>query len=242
MGNDTSSIQHMRGEYFQQTNGVDKWESLPGNQPNQWLDGEEIFRKTMLEYWNGCCVASSTILQALAMSLGLSKYYFTEKHKKHDCSMELKKYPPIHYQQFHTRLPPHLAGLRIPKKSEEEGESDGSDHRFNEHSDLSSITLLIQTPNIDCLEVKNTNNEWIKAKAHTGAVLVNTGDVIEQWTNGLYPSTRHRVVTNRGQTADRFSVVFFCMPDWETKISPIPSLSDSPPQNTHLFGDLIPFM
>ena len=183
---------------------------------------QEGFRKTMLDYWNGCCIASaivsflsklysilfvffktyhpelvsslgrslslSQILQALAMSLGLSQDYFTERHKKSDCSMELKRYPPPPHtprQQFHTRckrdtsrppllplvfisfffffglivlaVPPHLQGLRIPKsQSKPDTENNDTDpslrnhhhHRFNEHSDLSSITLLIQTSSI----------------------------------------------------------------------------------------------
>eukprot|EP00026_Physarum_polycephalum_P010382 Phypoly_transcript_10544.p1 GENE.Phypoly_transcript_10544~~Phypoly_transcript_10544.p1 ORF type:complete len:373 (+),score=34.27 Phypoly_transcript_10544:126-1244(+) len=243
MGNDSKPPWQLREEYFKRTKSTETLQSLPVNQPNQWPDQGQ-FREIMNEYWNGCCIASNTILQALALSLGLSKDYFTEMHKKKDCSMELKKYPPTRQPQFHTRLPPHLAGLKIPK-AQDDHDDEQLAHRFNEHSDLSSITLLIQTPEIDCLEVKTTANKWIKARAYPGSVLVNTGDVMERWTNGIYPSTRHRVVTNKDQAADRYSVVFFCMPDWETQIAPIniPKFPTSSSQNTNsfLFGDLIPF-
>jgi isopenicillin N synthase-like dioxygenase len=52
-----------------------------------------------------------------------------------------------------------------------------------------------------------------------GCFLVNIGDMLSKWTDGIYKSTRHRVL----HTSDkmRISVPFFFDPDWDAVISPV---------------------
>lgn len=56
---------------------------------------------------------------------------------------------------------------------------------------------------------------WINADPVRGAYVVNIGDMMERWTNGLWKSTMHRVV-HKGDTY-RVSVPFFFEPNWDAR-------------------------
>jgi len=71
-------------------------------------------------------------------------------------------------------------------------------------------------------------------------VLVNVGDLLDHWTNGLFKSTMHRVVLPRGGKDDRYSIAYFCHPADDTELVRIPSAltirkfgEDSRPLNDH---------
>lgn len=62
-------------------------------------------------------------------------------------------------------------------------------------------------------------------------VLVNIGDLLSYWTNGLLRSTVHRVVFPAGKgvvegesdAEARYSIAFFCHPVGTAELSPVPS-------------------
>lgn len=78
---------------------------------------------------------------------------------------------------------------------------------------------------------------------------------------GTYLSTRHRVVAPQDKTMqtlnrynyylilkslykptyDRYSVVYFCMPNWETEVKPLSKFDNNSQEPTYLFGELMPF-
>ena len=43
------------------------------------------------------------------------------------------------------------------------------------------------------LQVLNPNSEWIPAPPIDYAFVINTGNYMENWSNGRFPSTVHRV-------------------------------------------------
>ena len=54
--------------------------------------------------------------------------------------------------------------------------------------------------------------------------MVNVGDQMEFWTNGLFKSTLHRVTFMPEHAhLDRYSLPFFVHPEDATLLSPIPS-------------------
>lgn len=65
----------------------------------------------------------------------------------------------------------------------------------------------------------------------TPPVVVNIGDLLSYWTDGLLKSTMHRVVfpghqegqQGQGQGQDRYSIVFFSHPVNSTQLTPVPS-------------------
>ena len=54
-------------------------------------------------------------------------------------------------------------------------------------------------------------------------VLVNIGDLLNHWTNGLLMSTVHRVVFPPDGGDDRYSIAYFCHPADNTELVPVPS-------------------
>ena len=54
-------------------------------------------------------------------------------------------------------------------------------------------------------------------------ILVNVGDLLSYWTNGLLKSTIHRVVFPEGSGDDRFSIAYFCHPVDDAPLVAIPS-------------------
>jgi len=58
-------------------------------------------------------------------------------------------------------------------------------------------------------------------------ILVNIGDLLSYWTNGLLRSTMHRVVSpvarNGSTSTERYSIAYFCHPLDEAKLEAVPS-------------------
>jgi hypothetical protein len=59
-------------------------------------------------------------------------------------------------------------------------------------------------------------------------VLINIGDLLSYWTDGLLKSTVHRVVFPLAEQRapnpqDRYSIAFFCHPVNDTELVPVPS-------------------
>ena len=67
------------------------------------------------------------------------------------------------------------------------------------------------------------------AGAEFPPILVNIGDLLSYWTDGLLKSTVHRVVfpvseqQSESNLQDRYSMVFFCHPVDSTELVPVPS-------------------
>jgi len=95
--------------------------------------------------------------------------------------------------------------------------------RAGSHTDYGSITLLFQHE-IGGLEVQAGRSRWISAPVIPGTAIINLGDCLEYWTNGLFKSTRHRVVFRQETAArDRYSMVYFCQGYEGVSLDPVPS-------------------
>ena len=66
-----------------------------------------------------------------------------------------------------------------------------------EHGDINLITALPRA-SAPGLQVK-TDGGWVDAVAPEGQVIINTGMMLEQLTNGVIPTGIHRVVPRPGQ-------------------------------------------
>ncbi|KAF9160797.1 hypothetical protein DFQ26_005168 [Actinomortierella ambigua] len=115
-----------------------------------------------------------------------------------------------------------LRFLRYPQQDRDSGiPSAGA------HSDFGSCTLLLQR-RIPGLEVQanrtHDNVPWVAAPVIPGSILVNIGDLLQKWTNGLLKSTKHRVVFHEMQrTSPRYSIACFIQPRSDVRLDPIPS-------------------
>ncbi|KAF2970018.1 hypothetical protein GQX73_g3535 [Xylaria multiplex] len=119
------------------------------------------------------------------------------------------------------------------------------DVRAGAHSDYGSVTLLFRLKGQAGLEILTPTDGWAAVpvcppgteKDPLPPILVNIGDLLSYWTNGLLRSTVHRVtfassganknaagLTDGESTADpRYSIVYFCHPANDTPLTAVPS-------------------
>ncbi|MBE9204972.1 isopenicillin N synthase family oxygenase [Nostoc sp. LEGE 06077] len=155
-----------------------------------------VYEPDIFVFYQACTELANKILQALALALELPKDFFSIRHNQQNHTLRL-----LHYPLFQT--PPKLGQIRA-----------------GEHSDYGSITLLFQD-DVGGLEVKTTAGEWMSAPTIPDTVIVNTGDLMQRWTNDVFCSTKHRVIIphNHKLERSRYSIAFFCHPNDDTEIT-----------------------
>ncbi|MBN3873977.1 isopenicillin N synthase family oxygenase [Nostoc sp. JL33] len=151
---------------------------------------------SIVAFYDSCTELANTILQAFALALELPEDFFITRHN----------------QQNHTLRSLHYPRLQTPPKP--------GQVRAGEHSDYGSITLLFQD-DVGGLEVQTISGEWIAAPAIPDTVVVNTGDLMQRWTNHVFCSTKHRVMipSDNRVNQSRYSIAFFCHPNDHTEIA-----------------------
>ncbi len=161
--------------------------------PNQWPDWLPGFRDDILAYYRAVIDLGDRLFRAFTIALGLPEDFFAQRTRKPASQLRLLHYPP-------NDLPVNKEHLGI-----------------GAHSDFECFTIL----NTDSpgLQVMNAADEWVEAPPIEGAFIVNVGDLIEGWTNGLFKATQHRVVNTR---VDRYSLPLFFAVDYHTEVAPLP--------------------
>ncbi len=87
------------------------------------------------------------------------------------------------------------------------------------HTDIDLMTLLpFATEKGLQLEI---DGQWMNVVVPEDAFIVNIGDMLQNMTNGLFKSAKHRVFASE-PNKDRFSMVFFVHPRGETRLDPLP--------------------
>lgn len=85
-----------------------------------------------------------------------------------------------------------------------------------DHSDFGCVTILLQEPGTEGLEVFYPPTEsWIPVPVKENSFVINIGDVMQKWTGEYYRSARHRVVASASK--HRYSVPFFLNGDPKLK-------------------------
>ena len=89
------------------------------------------------------------------------------------------------------------------------------------HEDINFITLLV-TATADGLEVMDHDGSWIQVQGDQDAIIVDSGDMLQNLTNGLFKSTTHRVVNPKDSNTRRYSMPMFVHPRNEIDLTPHP--------------------
>ncbi|MFQ4137679.1 isopenicillin N synthase family dioxygenase [Nodosilinea sp. PGN35] len=93
------------------------------------------------------------------------------------------------------------------------------------HEDINLITLLCEAT-APGLEILTQAGQWLPIQTTPGQIVVDTGDMLQNLTNGLFKSTTHRVVNPQSGSQARLSMPFFVHPRPETDLTPLHSLVD----------------
>jgi len=164
--------------------------------PNVWPRELPVFQSAVVSYYESAFALGRKLLGAFARALAL---------------------PATHFDGFLQRPPSQLRLIHY------EPAAPGEDTMgIGAHTDYECLTILHATA--PGLEVMNGAGQWVQAPPIPGALVVNIGDLLEVWSNGLFVSTSHRVVP---VTADRYSFPLFFTVDYETRVEPLPHLSDA---------------
>lgn len=99
------------------------------------------------------------------------------------------------------------------------------------HTDFGSVTLVwnvlgglqIQRP-----EARNNEECWEFVKPEPGCAIVNMGDAMVKFTNGIIRSNLHRVASAPGEQAvhDRYSLAYFSRPLDSVLMKALPALEN----------------
>ena len=93
--------------------------------------------------------------------------------------------------------------------------------RSAQHEDINLITLLIGAT-ADGLQVMDHDGTWIDVEGNHEHIIVDSGDMLQNLTNGLFKSTTHRVVNPPNTTSDRYSMPMFVHPRGDVDLTPLP--------------------
>jgi isopenicillin N synthase-like dioxygenase len=157
--------------------------------PNQFPEPYNIWKTTVLKYMEELTTLGHIIMNAIALSLGLPSDFFEKQFCK-----------PKPFTPFRI--------FRYPQGSNNFG--------VGRHTDYGVLTILKQD-DVGGLQVEDPiTKEWIDAPPVKDTFVVNIGDMLQLWTNGLYKATPHRVKASLNK--DRISMPFFFDPAFETKI------------------------
>jgi len=97
-------------------------------------------------------------------------------------------------------------------------EDDQNAIRAGAHEDINLITVLISGSEPG-LQVLDGEDNWIDVKSDPGWLVINIGDMLQECSNGYFPSTTHRVINPKGNNVSRFSMPFFIHPRDEVNLS-----------------------
>jgi len=174
-----------------------------------------------MSYMDALTHLGHQLMELVGRSLNLGENYFREKYTNE---------PFTPFRLFY--YPPDEMGLH-----------DDNTIRWGvgEHTDYGVLTLLAQD-NIGGLQIKLKDGTWIDAPPIQDSFVVNIGDMLSIWTNGLYKATPHRVKneSKRG----RLSAPFFFDPCFDCIIEPVVTgenelfvKKDSPWSKPFKYGD-----
>jgi len=126
-----------------------------------------------------------------------------------------------------------MNSLRILHYPSQRPEDDGIHLGARAHTDTNAFTILAQDNN-GGLEIRNRENEWVAVPPIEGTFVVNVGEVMKVWTDGIFSSTLHRVINRSGR--ERYSIPFFMYPSYDALIKPLmknPDPANVAPENLH---------
>ena len=149
------------------------------------------------EYFASLRATKASLLQLVAVGLDLDVDYFTRLHDEDNDTLRLIRYHPV------TR---HVG------------------NRCKEHSDYGTLTLL-STDGVSGLEAF-FEGQWLPVPYEKGALVVNIGTLLSEWTQGKLLATLHRVAGPASHNShtpseqllaassrSRTSMAFFCDPN-----------------------------
>ncbi|KAI6140639.1 hypothetical protein BKA82DRAFT_4172544 [Pisolithus tinctorius] len=164
---------------------------------NVWPSEPAGFREACLNYYHAAVGVGKVLFHLFALALDLPETYFDDKTRNSAAAMRVLHYPP------------------------QTGPEDDGIVGIGAHSDFECFTILWQEPDIQALQLLNSEKQWVKAPPIPGTLVINIGDQLARWTNDVFRSTVHRAINRSG--VRRYSIPLFFGTDYHVQVEPMPS-------------------
>jgi len=207
--NELTKNQRDKKEVFDFTrDGID---SIYG-QANRWPAGQDEFKSVMRQYFQACTDLSLKLLEAFCLGLDLpAKFMHADFVDNHTGFVRLNYYP-----------------VNDPMSHSDSDHQAVADLGVHHHTDAGALTVLMQDE-VGGLQVYR-DGYWHNIPPVPGAMVINTGDMMQVWSNDIYQAAIHRVLAM--ESVDRFSIPFFFNPAANARVSPLPTaISDERPNH-----------
>lgn len=191
--------------------GKGTWKVLNGG--NLWPEEPGVLRGVYEGYVEEVKRVGTAVVRAMGEALGLPPPG-SEGRKEEDSEIFVRNTERSFWVMRMIGYPP------LPTPFHASASADIEEFSCGEHTDYGCVTLLLADSTPGALQVLLKDGvTWVDADPVPGAFVVNIGDMVERWTNGIWKSTKHRVV-HRGE-GYRVSVPFFFEPNFEAVVKPL---------------------
>ncbi len=175
-------------------------------QSNRWPQRHPPFKVTMQAYLESCTTLSLKLLEAFCLGLELpADFLHPNFDGNHTGFVRLNYYP----------IKDPMAGLPMAHQAT-------ADLGIHHHTDAGALTVLLQDQ-VSGLQVYR-DGFWHGVPTVEGAITINTGDMMQVWSNDIYQAAIHRVLAM--DSCERYSIPFFLNPAADCRVSPLPSVID----------------
>lgn len=167
---------------------------------NQWPTNKELpeFRRIVIEYAEAVEKLGKQLLPIYAAALGMPVDFFDKAFELPMVRLRMTHYPPV------NNIDTEKGSFGIAP-----------------HVDTTFCTLLAQDqPGLTIYSERK--QQWINAPLIQDAFIVNSGELLKQWTNDRFLSTKH-FANNNASNESRYSIPFFLNANTNFVMSCIPS-------------------
>jgi len=171
---------------------------------NQWPSELPGFKETVNEYMETLTNLGKKMLPLWASALELSEDFFDPYFEENYTYFRMAHYPPV----------PELGD---------------NEFGLGPHADTGFMTFLPQA-DVDGLEILDVDGSWFRPPRMDGAILVNTGQFLERWSNERFRASPHRVIPPKD--VNRYSIALFVNPAFEPMCECLPACTspNNPPK------------
>ena len=180
---------------------------------NQWLAEERApgFRATAERFGRRLEQLARRLLPLYATALGVDETHFAPGFESPFWRLRMTHYPPV---------------------GSSSNDAPGGAFGIAPHVDTTFFTLLLQdSPGLTIYHTPK--DRWINVPVVDGAFVVNSGELLRQWTNDRFLSVRHFAnVDAAARQASRYSIPFFFNATRDYPMECIPTCCgpDNPPR------------
>jgi isopenicillin N synthase-like dioxygenase len=163
----------------------------PLHGPIPWPSAMPSLEARMMAYYRKIDALGYAVLDLFEIGLELPAGTLKRYFKKDMNSLRLLHYPPQLADE---------AGVNLGARA---------------HTDTNAFTILAQDDN-GGLEIRNRDGDWVGVPPVPDTFVLNVGEVLKVWTDGILSSTVHRVINRSGN--ERYSIPFFMYPSYDAYI------------------------